>query len=87
VNTKYVGPWLIWSNEHNSWWAPNSHGYVSHIEHAGRYDFVEAIEICRGANQHLTHPKRNSPKPQEAMLLAPEAYANFDAMQKVEGEE
>lgn len=45
--------WLIWSNEHRGWWAPDSHGYVSARTDAGRYDFDEALEIVTGANKHL----------------------------------
>lgn len=42
--------YLIWSNEHNSWWAPNHGGYVDRAESAGRYSKDEALKICNGAN-------------------------------------
>ena len=42
--------YLIWSNEHNSWWMPNSSGYTQRSEYAGRYTLEEAIKICNGAN-------------------------------------
>jgi hypothetical protein len=42
--------YLIWSNEHNSWWMPNSFGYTQRTEYAGRYTLEEAIKICNGAN-------------------------------------
>lgn len=38
--------YLIWSNEHQAWWRPNSQGYTVHLEAAGRYDSGEAIEIA-----------------------------------------
>lgn len=40
-------PYLIWSNEHKSWWRPNSRGYTRRIEDAGRYSVDEAEAICR----------------------------------------
>lgn len=42
--------YLIWSNEHNSWWAHNHQGYTDKAESAGRYSHKEALEICNGAN-------------------------------------
>lgn len=41
--------YLVWSNEHRSWWRPNSYGYTVHVEAAGRYSREEAIDIARGA--------------------------------------
>ena len=41
---------LIWSVEHNAWWAPNCNGYVWWRSLAGRYSIAEANEICIGAN-------------------------------------
>ena len=40
--------YLIWSHEHGQWWAPNSQGYTSDIDHAGRYSKSEAAEITVG---------------------------------------
>lgn len=37
--------YLIWSNEHRAWWAPNRQGYCQSIELAGRYSRSEAMEI------------------------------------------
>lgn len=45
-----LGPWLIWSNEHESFWRPNHRGYTYHASAAGRYSFEEAFKICNGAN-------------------------------------
>lgn len=41
---------LIWSNEHNAWWRPNSQGYTHSIEAAGRYSLKEAISVSNQAN-------------------------------------
>lgn len=38
--------YLIWSNEHRCWWGPDSCGYTTNIERAGRYSRVEAINIA-----------------------------------------
>lgn len=40
---------LIWSYEHNAWWAPNERGYVSDVFRAGRYTPKRAGEICGAA--------------------------------------
>jgi hypothetical protein len=45
--------WLIWSNEHSAWWAPNSCGYVKERSKAGRYELMDALTIVADANQHL----------------------------------
>lgn len=39
--------WLIWSNEHDAWWKPNSSGYTVKREQAGLYTTKEAEGICR----------------------------------------
>ena len=41
--------YLIWSNEHQAWWRPNSRGYTIHVDAAGRYEREEAIKIATGA--------------------------------------
>jgi len=60
--------YLIWSNEHCRWWAPNHCGYVSIISHAGRYTRQEAEKICEGANFALP----DGHEPNEVLVLAPE---------------
>lgn len=42
--------YLIWSNEHNAWWRPNSQGYTHQIESAGRYSLQEAVSVSNQAN-------------------------------------
>ncbi len=54
--------WLIWSNEHNGWWLPASHGYTQSRERAGAYSFEEAKKIVREANITLQDV------PNEAMI-------------------
>lgn len=55
--------YLVWSMEHNCWWAPAHNGYVSKREEAGRYTYEQADEIVRGANEHC-----NPDRPKEAMI-------------------
>jgi len=43
--------YLIWSIEHNAWWAPNSRGYSTELSGAGIYERNEASKIIRGANR------------------------------------
>jgi hypothetical protein len=42
--------WVIWSEEHGAWWAPNAMGYCRSILQAGRYGFKEAARIVRRAH-------------------------------------
>jgi len=37
--------YLIWSYEHNSWWAPHGCGYEESIDKAGRYSVESATRI------------------------------------------
>ena len=37
--------YVIWSHEHKQWWAPNSQGYTSDIDRAGRYSESKTAEI------------------------------------------
>lgn len=72
----YACEWMIWSSEHNAWWACNRKGYARRVEKAGRYSFVEAVKICRDAcfdgdwtkNESGLHGK----PPEEVMVPAPE---------------
>ena len=41
---------VIWSIEHNAWWAPNHRGYVRDVLRAGRYTRPEARIIVESAN-------------------------------------
>lgn len=58
--------WLIYSLEHNGWWAPKETGYTPNIEEAGLYKYERACEIVENANKHLS---TNVP-PNEAMIMA-----------------
>ena len=42
--------WIIWSIEHDAWWAENHSGYVGKRAYAGEYSFIEALRIVKGAN-------------------------------------
>ncbi len=52
---------LIWSNEHEAWWRPNSAGYTTFLERAGRYTKDEALRICRSAGHRAGSRKRHIP--------------------------
>lgn len=58
--------WLIWSNEHNAWWAPNSLGYTPSITKAGRY----TLEDTRARTMHAGPMECG--RPSEAIV--PELY-------------
>lgn len=60
--------YLVWSNEHRSWWRPHSCGYTGVISAAGRYTYDEAKRICENANFALFQGR----EPNEVMVLAPE---------------
>lgn len=46
--------YLIWSVEHQAWWARDSMGYVHDVRVAGLYPKAVAEEICRKANRYLS---------------------------------
>ena len=46
--------YLIWSNEHRAWWAPNECGYRKDWREAGLYTHDAAVRICADANSHLS---------------------------------
>lgn len=41
---------LIWSFEHDAWWAPERCGYTKDINKAGMYGLEEAAQICIDAS-------------------------------------
>jgi hypothetical protein len=41
---------VIWSEEHGAWWAPNELGYTRELAHAGRYSERRAKELVAAAN-------------------------------------
>jgi hypothetical protein len=45
--------YVIWSEEHGAWWAPNRLGYTRQLSQAGRYSKAEADEIVTDANRAL----------------------------------
>lgn len=65
--------YLVWSNEHRSWWGPNRCGYFISIDKAGRYTREEAINIsfARGGWER----NRN---PDEIAVRESDAYAMTD---------
>jgi hypothetical protein len=65
MNMDNDGYWLVYSREHNRWWAPNQRGYVRLMKDAGRYDEREAKDICMSGDD-------DDGGPMEFMHLAPE---------------
>lgn len=61
--------WVIWSYEHDSWWAPNSAGYRTSLLLAGVYTEAEAKKIEASANTHVDR-KRYPEGHEKAMILA-----------------
>lgn len=55
--------YLIWSDEHKAWWAPDGCGYVQTVREAGRYDAENAARII--AND-IMHEERLVPESQAA---------------------
>ena len=51
------GLYLIWSNEHRAWWAPEECGYVHRVSQAGRYGRGHALAICQRALGTAGHLK------------------------------
>ena len=50
VDSVLPEPWVIWSFEHDAWWAPHERGYVLELAQAGRYTKARALEIEAHAN-------------------------------------
>ena len=48
--------YLIWSIEHNAWWAPNWNGYTAKRGNAGIYSEAEAFEISDRENEGTNEP-------------------------------
>jgi hypothetical protein len=46
--------WLVWSFEHDAWWAANSCGYTTGLLNAGVYSEAEAKEIEAGSTYGKT---------------------------------
>lgn len=45
--------YLVWSNEHKSWWRPNFRGYATDITFAGIYNRDDALDIVRNATKEF----------------------------------
>jgi hypothetical protein len=71
-----IDAWLIWSNEHDAWWKPDSRGYTKLARDAGRYCFDDALEICIGScDDNDWTENRSSQTPNEVMVPSPEMLA------------
>lgn len=76
--------WVIWSNQHKCWWAPDELGYVDCDEgqrtappRAGRYTTEEALVIC---SKRSLMPGNIPP---EVMVPSPEFLERFKASELV----
>ena len=56
--------YLVWSNEHKSWWGPDERGYYDEVASAGRYTKEQAEDICQHARSHIP-----GQPPPEVMVL------------------
>ena len=66
--------YLIWSNEHRSWWRTNSLGYTTNVAEAGIYPRAQALEICERATMDWSRapnevPVRLEDLPEEAQAM------------------
>src|SRR3954468_9899002 len=81
-----VSEWLIWSNQHGMWWAPDERGYTRVIDEAGRYSELVAARIVSGATcdgqlyEQRIHPHTGQlyRRYDEVMVLAPERGESGD---------
>jgi hypothetical protein len=69
--TTRAAQYLIWSNEHRCWWAPDSQGYTQSIDRAGRYTRDAAIKIAGTARGGWEVGEN----PSEIAILEPDAIA------------
>jgi len=60
--------YLIWSNEHRAWWRPNSQGYTTHLEKAGRYTRQDAIRKSAIRDQEPGQPLPELPIREDDVL-------------------
>ena len=68
--------YLVWSNEHRAWWAPDQRGYTRIIERAGRYQRDVAFEIAgkRGGGWQV------DANPYEIAIPEADAIAQFKGL-------
>jgi len=50
MNNKDKDYFLIWSFEHDAWWAPDWDGYTKDVNKAGKYLYASCIKILNGGN-------------------------------------
>lgn len=74
-------PWVIWSYEHDSWWAPNSCGYRTSLLLAGVYTEAEAKKIEASANQYpnLWLVTNTNPEGKHEIAMPLEEAVAFDS--------
>lgn len=66
--------YLVYSIEHNAWWAPESSGYTLIESKAGRYSKSEANQIVTGANRGINPGSRLN----EIMVIDLQSVKNLE---------
>jgi len=61
--------YVIWSFEHDAWWAPARRGYTRELEEAGHYAGTEAADIVAEAN--LVQTNEQVMRLDDALRLGP----------------
>jgi hypothetical protein len=61
--------YVIWSFEHDAWWAPGRRGYTRELEEAGHYAGTEAADIVAEAN--LVQTNEQVMRLDDALRLGP----------------
>lgn len=76
-------PYLVWSNEHAAWWAPDRCGYTRIIANAGRYSRAEAMVIAgtRGGGWRL-----NKGNPDEIAIPEQDAIDQYADITRAQDE-
>ena len=64
---------LIWSNEHSSWWKANHRGYTLNRDEAGRYQLSDAINYCGKDIDEMVPDEVMVPSPEMIVELTKES--------------
>ena len=74
---------VIWSIEHDAWWAPERIGYTRELHEAGRYTQAEAAEIVKRANV-VEFNEAAIPLECLVPLLSPRLVASLGLVSRIE---
>jgi hypothetical protein len=79
---------VIWSNEHRSWWQPGGIGYTSDLSQAGVYTADAAAALCYSAGPtcfDLPRTRDNGYMPAELMMRLEDAQRSLRWRRQHEG--